>query len=93
METAGRRALLVNDDLFFSGRLVSVLARLGYLVNVVPSAEAALESAGKGAADLVIVKSHAVELVDLSGDGAVGVVAVADDDERAGDAARDDRLE
>lgn len=62
MESAGR-ALLVNDDLFFSGRLVSVLAGLGYLVQVVASAEAALESVRREAAGLVIVNANSRTIV------------------------------
>ena len=52
------RALLVNDDLFFSGRLVSVLTKQGFDVSVAANAALALESARQKSAELVIVNAN-----------------------------------
>ena len=48
----------MNDDLFFSGRLLSVLRTAGFEAQVEADAGAAVESASRGGFDLAIVNAN-----------------------------------
>lgn len=54
-EETGKRALVVEDDLFFSVRIETTLSKLGYTVEVVTEGAQAVASAEALRPDLVIV--------------------------------------
>ena len=62
------RILLVNDDLYFSGRLVSILRKLGFDVVIAGNSDDAITSALAIRPSLIIVNLNSVKL------GGIGLI-------------------
>jgi len=62
MERTGTTVLVVNDDLFFGGRILSVLEKSGFRTATADSAAEAVESVSELRPDLVLVNLNSPRL-------------------------------